>query len=301
MQHDRQEAVGADLRQHPGEDHQHLDRHRAVAVGHPAVQRERRHLHEEGGGEQQEDPLLGSGCQRRMLKGAVGEVEAAAVLLGGEHSRCDGAREHQQRADERVDHELGGRARAGRALRVAPPAPDQEVEGDQHQIEERHEQDQVLREERAEHRRLGEHQLEVEAARALGRTGGANVAGQHGGGEDQRAHRDQGDVQPGDGELVVDAQRGDPHRVGHVLQALPPGLVVDEVGDREAERGQRAHERGDAGGRPGLAHVAAGRCRGCRGAARARGRQDRPEHAEGEGQPEEDREGRHRGQLCSRK
>ena len=63
-QHDREKAVGADLGEHAGEDHQHLDGHRAVGIGHPAVQREGGHLDQKGGGEGQEDPLLRAGGER---------------------------------------------------------------------------------------------------------------------------------------------------------------------------------------------------------------------------------------------
>src|SRR5690242_21499189 len=42
--------------------------HRAVAVGHPAVHGERRHLDEEGDREQPEDPVLRPGRQRVLLQ-----------------------------------------------------------------------------------------------------------------------------------------------------------------------------------------------------------------------------------------
>ncbi len=54
-----------------------------------------------------------------------------------------------------------------------PHPSDQEVERDQHQVEERDEQREILREERAEHRRLGEHEVEVEEPRALPRAAGS--------------------------------------------------------------------------------------------------------------------------------
>ena len=56
--HDPQEAVGADLRQHARKHRDHGRGRRAVGVRHPAVQREGRHLHQERGGEEQEDPVL---------------------------------------------------------------------------------------------------------------------------------------------------------------------------------------------------------------------------------------------------
>ena len=162
------------------------------------------------------------------------------AALGRQHAGGDRRGEHQQRSHERVDDELDRRAHAAR---LAPPAADQEVEGDQHQVEEGDEEGQVLREERPQDGRLGEHEVEVEEPRALPR---AQVRGQHGGGEQQPRQRDEEHVQPADAELVVNAQLGDPGDVGDVLQARAPGAEVGDVADREAQRGQRAQQRGAA-------------------------------------------------------
>ena len=51
-QRDPQEAVGADLREHPREQRQHRQRRGPVGVGQPAVDDDRRHLDQEGGGEE---------------------------------------------------------------------------------------------------------------------------------------------------------------------------------------------------------------------------------------------------------
>ena len=93
----------------PREHHQHLDRHRPVSVRHPAVQRERGHLHEERGGEEQEDPLLRAPAQGNRLQRGEHERDVAAALLRGEHAGGDRRGEHQQRAHQRVDHELDRR------------------------------------------------------------------------------------------------------------------------------------------------------------------------------------------------
>ena len=63
-QHDSQEAVGADLCQHAGEDRQGRQRRGAVGVRHPAVQEEGGHLDQEGGGEEPEDPALAAVAER---------------------------------------------------------------------------------------------------------------------------------------------------------------------------------------------------------------------------------------------
>ena len=97
----------------------------------------------------------------RRRERRVGEVDRLAASLRGQHGERDRAGEHQQRADQRVDHELRRRRDA------AGPAPDagQQVERDQHQVEEGDEQRQVLGEEGAEHRRLGDAEQQVEELR----------------------------------------------------------------------------------------------------------------------------------------
>ena len=73
-QHDAQEAVGGDLGDHAGEDGQRRQRHRPVGVGHPAVEREGRHLDQERERERDEDPLLRA--LRQPVGDEVGEREA---------------------------------------------------------------------------------------------------------------------------------------------------------------------------------------------------------------------------------
>jgi hypothetical protein len=195
------------------------------------------HLDEERGGEEQEDPLLRALAQRQCLQRGEHKRDVTAALLGGEHAGGDRGGEHQQRADQRVDHELDRRFHS-----VGPCAPtaDQEVERDQHQVEEGHEQRQVLREEGAEHGRLGEHEVEVEELRPLPR---AHVGRQHGGGEQQRGQSHEEHVQATDAELVVDAQRRDPDDVGDVLQRRPAAVEIGDVTDREAQGDDRSGER----------------------------------------------------------
>ena len=232
-------------------------------------------------------------CDERLSGSAFGkhERDVAAVALRGEDAGRDGGGEHQQRADERVDDELERRADA-----PGFPAPhaDEEVEGDQHQVEEDDEQRQILSEQRAQHRRLGEHEGRVEEARALP---AAQVRGECRGGEQQRGEADEENVQAVDAELVVDAEFRDPHDVGHVAEPRP-GRVVGDVADREAERRERAEQRaraGDAEDGPLERFVAARAAGDARPAQHER--QQRAEDAGGGGEPEHDRERRH--QLTS--
>ena len=79
-QRDPQEAVGADLREHARQQRQHRQRRGAVGVGQPAVDEERRHLDQERGGEEQEDPVLAAGPER--VGAQVGEREAQVARPG---------------------------------------------------------------------------------------------------------------------------------------------------------------------------------------------------------------------------
>ncbi len=228
-QDDAQEPVGGDLRKHAGEHRHGRNRHRLVTVGQPAVERDQRHLDQEGGGEAEEDPFLGGVRERQVLQRREHEGEVRAVLLGGQHAGGDRCDEHEERADQRVDDQLQRRAHAvSRA-----PHPGEEVERDQHQVKEGHEQGQVLRAEGAEHGGLGQAEVEVEAPGPIPlpqRGPDQGGAEQHGGDQDQ------GDVQPVEAQLVMDAERADPGGVGDELQ---PGVAELEPGherDRDPQR-----------------------------------------------------------------
>ena len=278
-QRDPQEAVGRDLAQHAAEHGQHRQRHRAVAVGHPAVERELRHLDQERGREEQEDPLLRAGRQVALDRHEA-EVDRVAGRALHEHPGGDRRGEHQQRADERVDDELRHpRHRLGRRRPVglprAAPHPGEEEERDQHQVEERREQDQVLRAQRPEHRRLGEREEQVERALAAPRRPCAPRVGRR---EHQRRQRDQEHAEPVDADRVVHAERRDPVLVGRVVRhGARGGRHLDEQEDRDPERPQRRDQRREPGRAP---------------------RDQDPEHGAGQREPDEDREVH---QLWSRK
>ena len=93
--------------------------------------------------------------QRLALGGAVDEVERAGL-----QAVDDERGEHQERARHRVDEELHRRAEPAGAA----PDADEDVERDQHRLEERVEEEQVLRDEDADGRAgEEEHQPEVRA------------------------------------------------------------------------------------------------------------------------------------------
>jgi hypothetical protein len=151
-----------------------------------------------------------------------------AAVGSGEHAERDRGGQHQQRADERVDHEHRGGAHAI----AAAPASDQEVEGHQHQVEEHDEERQVLRHEDTQDRRLGQRQPEEEEARALALAERRHQRARHPG---ERGQHDHEQVEAVDPELVADAELGDPLVVGHVLQALGAPVEVGEQDDRVGE------------------------------------------------------------------
>ena len=97
-QHDPQEAVDADLRQHAGQQRQHRDRRGAVGVRHPAVQREQRRLHEEREREQQEDPLLRAERPRVRCGGRRARTRCCRRRGVGSTPSATAAGQHQQRA-----------------------------------------------------------------------------------------------------------------------------------------------------------------------------------------------------------
>ena len=86
-QHDAQEAVGADLGEHAGEDRQRRQRRGPVGVGHPAVQQEGRHLDQEGGGEEPEDPALAALREDVLLQVGDREADLARRRRRGSRSR----------------------------------------------------------------------------------------------------------------------------------------------------------------------------------------------------------------------
>ena len=167
--------------------------------------------------------------------------------------------EHQQRADERVDDELDRRLHAARAR--GPRSPDQEVERDQHQVEEGDEQREVLGEERAEHGRLGEHEVEVEEPRALApaRAGCRRAVAAA---NSSVVSADQEHVQAVDRRACSGSRVGDPDDVGDVLQAAAR-FVVGDVADRQrrARRASRAaRARRACSSAPPAASLAAAAC-----------------------------------------
>ena len=150
--------------------------------------------------------------------------------------------EHQQRARHRVDDE---RERRARAVRASPDA-DQHVERDQHRLEERVEEDEVLRREHADDRaEEEEHEPEVGARTVASDPPGVR---DRGGGADDR-QSDEPEREPEQPDVVRDAELAEP-RV--LLLALDPAVEVElrERDDPEADLRERDERRDRTGPEP---------------------------------------------------
>ena len=110
------EAVGPQLQQDAGKEHQARGRCLDVGVGKPGVEREERDLDGEGEGEGDEQPYLGGTAQLELEQ--VGVVErdrpGLRLVLEGEG---DYPGEHERRPEGGVDKELDG----GVDPTMAPP------------------------------------------------------------------------------------------------------------------------------------------------------------------------------------
>ena len=170
-QREPQEAVDADLEQHPGQIDAATRGGLDVGQRQPGVEGNDRDLHGEAGEEREKHDHLQPApfaAHRERVSGRArregGDVEGddAGVRRIPEHDR-EQAEEGQHAAGERVDEELHRRPTA---LIVAPD-PDQEEERHEREFEEHVEQDHVPRREDAEHRRFQEEQQHVEPDRLL--------------------------------------------------------------------------------------------------------------------------------------
>ncbi len=159
-----------------------------------------------------------------------------------EYDEVDHRRQHQDAAERRVEEELDRRVDPP----LAPPDADDEEHRDQHRFPEEVEDEEILRDERAQHRELDQEHHRVEELDVL--RDRRECAG-----DDQRAQergqRDQQDAHPVDADVVVDAPVGNPRDPGLELQPRRGGVEmrVEHRGEHELQRhhGERhaPHER----------------------------------------------------------
>ncbi|MCA9706176.1 MAG: hypothetical protein KDK70_10035 [Myxococcales bacterium] len=153
----------------------------------------------------------------------------------GDREVDDGA-QHQRRADHGVDEELD----RSRDPLLGTPDPDDEVHGDEHQLPEGEEQDEVQGAERPDHPGLehqhGGHELGPPLVDRVPRAPDAQ-RGQ------QRGQQDDEEREAVDAHVVVDAELGDPRDVGDELHV---GLADGEAGGQRERDQQFEHAEGDA-------------------------------------------------------
>ncbi len=216
----------------PGQDHRAGRRRLDVRVRQPGVHRPHRQLDRERREEGQPEHDL-------QLR-----IEVVGQKLGdrgrvGDPGHGQDRRQHQDRAQQRVEEELVGGVDAA----LAAPDPDDQEHRDQLAFEEQVEDDQVERAEDADHQRL-EHQERdhvLEHAVLDRRPAGRDAERQEEGGQ-----QDEQDREAVDPHAVAEA--GEP---GLVLDHLEAGLVRIEIRDhhdREREGGHRRDQRDPARG-----------------------------------------------------
>ena len=214
--HDSQEPVDGSLRDDAGENCGHLGRRLAVGLDEPAVEGEDRRLHRERGEEAQEDPLVRRRTRVDQRERPLREPED------------DDRRQHQQRAGHRVDDE--GRCRP-QAPRASPDA-DQDVQRDQHRLEEDVEEQQVLRGEDADDRAEQEQEQAVVGAAPLA-VRPEPVADRRRADDDREPGEPEREAEEAD--VVGDAEVGEP---------LLPVLQLERL--LEVEAGERRRSRARA-------------------------------------------------------
>jgi hypothetical protein len=200
------------------------------------VEREHRHLDREGERERGEEPRLGLPPDAGRGDDRVEHARRApgAEVVEGEHAELGVAEvvedeqpdQHRQAPDHGVDEELDRRVDAAR------PAPhaDHEVHRDERDLPEHVEQEQVQREEGAEHaglERLHEEHVRLHALVDLG------PRGQEDDRQQERGEHDEEQADPVDPEEVPDAVVGQPRRALHELE--PAGGRVEAAPDLERE------------------------------------------------------------------
>jgi hypothetical protein len=227
---DAQKAVRRGLRDDAGEERRDLGRRLPIGVRQPAVEREDRRLDREGDGEAQEDPSARARSHRVQVEGALVEPEG------------DDGDEHEQRARQRVDHELERR----RDPTGASPDAHEDVERDHHRFEEDVEEQEVLGGEHADRRRF-EEEDEPEVGAGPWPPGPECIA--RSGEGDDGGQADEPERPVVDADRVRDAELLDPRHGEVVLEPGRPEVEAGDDGDPEPDLGHR-RRAGEETGRP---------------------------------------------------
>ena len=201
------EAVPAELQEHAGEDHRACGGGLHVRVWEPGVEGEHRHLNGEGEREcgKPEDLqrwVRNRAPQRQQVECPCPGAGCGLVAEGGGKDR----HEHQERTDERVEDELD---RGVDAVGAAPDADDQ-VHRHEHDLPEDVEEEEVERQEDAEHSRLEDEEAdEVLLHARLNRTEARKDADP----AQQRRQDNKRAREPVDAKVIGDTERRDPREL----------------------------------------------------------------------------------------
>src|SRR5829696_2735162 len=225
----RDQAVGPKLGQNTGE--QHVGRSRAgdIHVQKPAVQRDGGHLDE-----QPEEDEGGHGDLGRLREAATA-TEVVHRVGVSENTESQESGQHHRRAEERIDEEFD----RGRTPVFVPPHADEQVHGDQRDLEEDVEQDQILRREDTQHPYLGdEDRCEVLLEVSLHVPRGENR-------NDREESREEEHPEPetSESDAVAYVEGPDP---GNVLGERGDAEVVPE-GEVDVDREDKRHGRNSEG------------------------------------------------------
>src|SRR5690606_15912272 len=148
-------------------------------------------------------------------------------------AHVENGQQHEQRASHRVEEKLDGGVDAPRAA----PDANEEVHGHQRELPEDVEQEQVLRQEYAEHACLKQEHENVIGLDLVCDTRPGASNGQHGDEGGQQHHENAEAI---NAHVVLDIERIDPHRALDQLQARYAGIILEQHTQGEEEGDDRS-------------------------------------------------------------
>ncbi len=170
------------------------------------------------------------------LAGRLACCKLQHVQAAGDEVEGQDRHQHQRGTGQGVEEELHGRVDAV----LAAPAPDQEVHGDQAELEEDVEEQQVQGQEDADHRALqDQHQGQIDADLVVDML----VAKGDGDGHEQGGEQHQPQADPVHAQEVLGPELGDPVGLLHKLHARLGVVPLPQ----EQEADQKGHHRSGQG------------------------------------------------------
>ena len=237
-QREAQEPVRAHLEQHRGQDDRPAGRRFDVGVRQPGMERKQRHLDGEREAERGEQPALH--VRGHVQRGQMQQVERrAADLRVVQRRQVQDGDQHQQAAGQRVEQEFQRRVDTP----LAAPHADQKIHRDQHDFPEDVEQEQINRDEGADHPGLQNEEADQVFLDPLGH---AAPGGQHHQRRQQRGQQDQEQTDAVHAYVVGHAEVGNPGVVLDELEVRARGVELQQQAERDDEGQQRGTERGAA-------------------------------------------------------